>query len=92
MLGQLDTALAYCNEVLGENDQYWRAYSNRALIYVKLERFADAEKDLDKGEAISPNARTLKAVRRMLLDKTDPVSPTIIIDDRRNPAGDPDED
>ncbi len=92
MLGQLDTALAYCNEVLGENDQHWRAYSNRALIYLKLERFADAEQDLEKGEAISPNARTLKAVRRMLLDETNPVAPTIIIDDRRRPAEDPDED
>ncbi len=92
MLGQLDTALTYCNEVLSENDEHWRAYSNRALIYLKLERFADAEQDLEKGEAISPNARTLKAVRRLLLDETDPVSPTIIIDDRRSPPENSDED
>jgi len=92
MLGQLDTALAYCNEVLSENDQHWRAYSNRALIYVKLERFADAEEDLKKGEAISPNAKTLKAVRSMLLNETDPVSPTIVIDDRRSPPENSDED
>ena len=92
MLGQLDTALVYCNEVLDENDRHWRAYSNRALIFVKLERFAEAEEDLKKGEAINPNARTLKAVRRMLLDETDPVSPTIVIDDRRSPPESPDED
>ncbi len=92
MLGQLDTALGYCNEVLDENDEHWRAYSNRALIYVKLERFAEAEQDLKKGEAISPNAKTLKAVRRMLLDETDPVSPIIVIDDRRSSAGYSDED
>jgi len=92
MLGQLDTALAYCNEVLSENDQHWHAYSNRALIYVKLERFAEAEEDLKKGEAISPNARTLKAVRGMLLNETDPVSPTIVIDDRRSPPENSDED
>jgi tetratricopeptide (TPR) repeat protein len=92
MLGQLDTALAYCNEVLGENDRHWRSYSNRALIYMKLERFAEAEQDLEKGEAINPNAKTLKAVRRMLLDETNPVAPTIVIDDRRRPAEDPDED
>ena len=84
MLGEYDTALAYCNVVLDENDQHWRAYSNRALIYVKLKRYEDAELDLERGEAISPNSYTLRAVRRMLLDATHPVSPNIIIDDRRS--------
>ncbi len=92
MLREYDTALAYCNEVLGENDGHWRAYSNRALIYVKLGRFDDAKQDLEKGEAISPSSRTLKAVRRMLLDATNPVSPTIVIDDRRDFAEGADED
>ena len=92
MLREYDTALAYCDEVLGENDGYWRAYSNRALIYVKLGRLEDAERDLEKGEAISPNSRTLKAVRRMLLDATHPVSPIIIIDDRRDSTEGADED
>ncbi len=92
MLREYDTALAYCNEVLGENDGHWRAYSNRALIYVKLGRFDDAKQDLEKGEAISPSSRKLKTVRRMLLDETNPVSPIIVIDDRRNPAKDADED
>ena len=92
MLREYDTALAYCNEVLGENDGHWRAYSNRALIYVKLGRFEDAERDLAIGEAIRPSSRKLKAVRRMLLDATNPVSPTIIIDDRRDSADGADED
>ncbi len=92
MLGQLDTALAYCNEVLGENDRHWRAYSNRALIYLKLERYAEAEQDLEKGEAINSSSKTLKAVRRMLLDETNPVAPAIVIDDRRHPAENPDEE
>jgi tetratricopeptide (TPR) repeat protein len=92
MLREYDTALAYCNEVLGENDGHWRAYSNRALIYVKLGQFDDAERDLEKGEAISPSSRKLKAVRRMLLDATNPVSPTIVIDDRRDSAEGADED
>ncbi len=92
MLREYDTALAYCNEVLAENDEHWRSYSNRALIYVKLGRFDDAERDLEKGEAIRPSSRTLKAVRRMLLDATNPVSPTIVIDDRRDSTEGADED
>jgi len=87
MLEQLDTALEYCNKVLAENDRHWRAYSNRALVYVKLRRFDEAEQDLQRGEAIAPNARTLRAVRAMLLDAVQPVAPTVVIDDRRQPAG-----
>lgn len=91
LLNQLDTALSYCDQVLEKNDQYWRAYSNRALIYVKQKRYEEAEQDLQKGEAISPKSRTLKAVRTMLLDKTNPVAPEIVIDDRRTPVPDLDE-
>lgn len=87
---QYQTALKYCDEVLQESDRNWRAYSNRAIIYIKLERFEEAARDLLRGEEISPQARNLKAVRRMYEDATNPVSPHIIIDDRRNPptAGD----
>jgi tetratricopeptide (TPR) repeat protein len=92
MLREYDTALAYCDEVLAENDEHWRAYSNRALVYVKIGRFEDAEQDLQRGEAIKPSSRTLKAVRRMLLDATNPVSPTIVIDDRRDSTEGADED
>ncbi len=91
LLNQLDTALSYCDQVLEKNDQYWRAYSNRALIYVKQKRYEEAEQDLQKGEAISPKSRTLKAVRMMLLDQTNPVAPAIVIDDRRSPMPDVDE-
>ena len=92
MLEQLETALAYCDEVLADNDRYWRAYSNRALVYIKLKRFAEAEQDLQKGEAISPQSRTLKAVRKMLLDATNPVAPFVVIDDRRRAPDDADEE
>lgn len=84
LLEQYQLALDYCNEVLQENDRNWRALSNRALIYVKLQRFAEADRDLLQGEAISPQARTLIAVRRMYRDAVDPVSPNIVIDDRRS--------
>ena len=88
LLEQYQIALDYCDEVLQENDRNWRALSNRALIYVKLQRFAEADRDLLQGEAISPQARTLKAVRRMYRDATNPVSPSIIIDDRRRSPDD----
>ncbi|MDH3545889.1 MAG: tetratricopeptide repeat protein [Gammaproteobacteria bacterium] len=85
ILNKLEEALRYCNLVLEENDEHWRALNNRAIIYVKQRRFAEAEKDIDKGQELAPNSRTLKLVRAMLLDATNPVSPNIIIDDRRSP-------
>ncbi|MDH3429409.1 MAG: hypothetical protein OEQ14_05280 [Gammaproteobacteria bacterium] len=88
MLEQLETAISYCDQVLEESDQHWRAYSNRALAYVKLERFDEAEQDLQKAEALAENARTVKIVRSMLLDATNPVAPHIVIDERRQPADD----
>ncbi len=91
MLGQLETALTYCDQVLEQNDDYWRAYSNRALAYVKLGRFEEAEQDLQKAEALAKNARTVKVVRSMLLDAADPVAPQVVIDDRRQPTDDDEE-
>ncbi len=88
MLGQLETALTYCDKVLAKNDGHWRAYSNRALAYLKLGQFEQAEQDLQSAEAIAPNARNVKIIRSMLLDETDPVAPHIVIDDRRRPADD----
>jgi len=88
MLEELNTALSYCDQVLEKNDRYWRAYSNRALAYVKLERYDKAEQDLQKAEQLASNARTVKIVRSMLLDATDPVAPHIVIDERRQPEDD----
>ena len=83
LLDQLDTALQYCNRVIEANDRHWRSYSNRALIFVRLERYAEAERDLGHAEAIAPKATTVKRVRAMLLDAVEPVTPRIEIDDRR---------
>jgi tetratricopeptide (TPR) repeat protein len=83
MINQLDTALEYCNMLLLSNDRHWRGYNNRALIYVMRKEYEKAEKDLAIGQDINPNASTLKVVKGMLLDATDPVTPDIIIDDRK---------
>lgn len=91
MLGDLQTGLEFCDRVIAETDLNWRAYSNRALIYIRMQRFDDADADLEKAEAISPNARTLRAVRAMWLDAVEPVAPSIVIDDRRRTPGENDE-
>ena len=85
MLDDLETALDYCNQVIEKTDRHWRAYSNRALIYVKLGRLEEAEADLQRAEDMAPRARPVRAVRSMLRDRIDPVAPSIIIDDRRVP-------
>jgi tetratricopeptide (TPR) repeat protein len=83
MLSDLESALKYCNMLLESNERHWRGLNNRALIYVMSEQYEKAEQDLLLGQEINPNARTLKVVKSMLLDATDPVSPNIIIDDRK---------
>ncbi|MDH3337723.1 MAG: tetratricopeptide repeat protein [Gammaproteobacteria bacterium] len=86
MLKELDTALSYCDQVIEQNDRHWRAYSNRALAYIGLQRYEEADKDLQKAEALAANSRKVKTVRAMLLDATDPVEPEIVIDERRQAA------
>jgi len=88
MLGQVDEALANCDKALADNNRNWRAYSNRALVYIELGRFDDAEADVIRGQELAPNAKNLKIVKGMLLDETDPVTPNIVIDDRRGPVDD----
>lgn len=84
LLRRYEDGLDYCNMVLEVNDRHWRALNNRALIYIKMRRFEEADADLTAGEKISPNAKSLQAVRKMYLDATHPVSPSVVIDDRRD--------
>ena len=74
--------IAYCDMAIEENDRNWRAYSNRALAYLRLGQFDDAGKDIERGQELAPNARSLKVVKSMLLDETQPVDAIITIDDR----------
>ena len=88
MLERLDEALQACNRALELDERHWRSYSNRALVYLKQERYPEAERDISAGEALNPNARTLRTLRAMYRDAVDPVAPSIIIDDRREAAAD----
>lgn len=83
MIDDLDSALMYCNMLLLDNERHWRGLNNRALIYVLQKEYEKAEKDISIAQEVNPNARTVKVVKGMLLDKTQPVESNIIIDDRK---------
>ena len=88
MLDQPEEALPYCNAALEIHERHWRALNNRALAYIKLGRFEEADIDLTQAEDIAPSARSVKLTRSMLLDATDPVAPHVIVDDRRQAPDD----
>ena len=54
---------------------------------MELERFEESAADVERGIELSPYAKKLKLTRARLLDATNPVEPTVEIDDRRNVAG-----
>ncbi|HSG97259.1 MAG TPA: tetratricopeptide repeat protein [Woeseiaceae bacterium] len=84
MLGRAEEALEACNEVLSLDPNYWRAYNNRALVLLELGRHEESRADIERGEALQPRSRNLKRTKAWFLDATEPVEPTVEIDDRRN--------
>lgn len=82
-LALYDNALKYCEILLARNDENWRGYNNRAIIFILTKQWEKAEQDLIRGEALNPNARTLKIARSMYMDAVHPVAPEIEIDDRQ---------
>jgi tetratricopeptide (TPR) repeat protein len=86
MMGQLQPALDACNEVVELDPKFWRAYNNRALVLLEMGRYEESAADVDKGIELRPNARKLQRTRAKLLDVTNPVEPTVEIDDRRDAA------
>lgn len=91
MLEQFDEAMKYCELLLRRDEDNWRAYNNRAVIYIKTEQYERAEADLKRGEELRPGAHTLKVARAMYMDAVHPVSPEVIVDDR-DPAEREDEE
>jgi tetratricopeptide (TPR) repeat protein len=92
MLKDYDEALKYCNQVLERNDRNWRGYNNRALIYIHTKQYDQAHADLEKGEELNPDARTLQIARAMYLDAVEPVTPEVEIDDREVESPDEEEE
>jgi len=83
LLEQLDTALEHCNWVLERYESHWRTYNNRALVYLGMERFEEAEADIRRGQTLKPGSEKLKEVKGMYLDEVAPVMEQILIDERR---------
>jgi Flp pilus assembly protein TadD len=59
MLKQWDEALQHCNTALTLDQNNWRAFNNRAAIYVAKGQYDHAMADLRAGLEIAPNSRTL---------------------------------
>ena len=88
MLDNYEEAVPWCDRALDIRSRNWRALVNRSLAYLKLGRLEEAEADLLLAEEIAPGARSVKLVRSIYLDVTDPVAPHVIIDDRRQDTAD----
>jgi tetratricopeptide (TPR) repeat protein len=82
-LDRPETALAYCDKALDLNPRHWRALCNRAVVFIQLGDPAAADVDLTLAESIAPNSRSVQAARGLWRDTTDPVEPSIVIDDSR---------
>jgi len=89
MLSGYEEAVHWCDQALELRSENWRARINRSHAYLRLGQFERAKADLEAAEEIAPGARSVKLVRSMYLDATDPVVPHVVIDDRRQ--GDDDE-
>lgn len=94
LIEQAQAALEHCDWVLERDAAHWRTYNNRALVYLHLKRYRESEEDIRKGQELRPGSKKLKIVRGLYLDETQPVTPKIEIDDRRNggSAGAPEAD
>ncbi len=75
MVEQLGKALEHCDWVLERYDTHWRTYNNRALVYLRLERYAESAEDIRRGQALRPNSIKLKTTRSMLRDAARSVEP-----------------
>ena len=88
MANQPQKALDACNRVIKDDPDFWRAYNNRALVYLELGRYEESEADIQRGQELRPKSKNLKLTKAKLLDATDPVVPSVEIDERRSAGED----
>jgi tetratricopeptide (TPR) repeat protein len=84
MINKPQDALKACNEVIEMDPKFWRAYNNRALVLMELGRFEESEADVQRGQELRPKSKNLRLTKAKLLDATNPVEPTVEIDERRS--------
>ncbi len=84
LVSQYETALEHCNWVIEREPNHWRTYNNRAIVFLRMERFEDSEADIRKGQRLNPHSENLKEVKGMYLDEVEPVREHITIDERRD--------
>jgi len=66
LLKQWAEALAQCNAALALNASNWRAYNNRAAVYIGQGLYDLGQRDLEAGLALAPGAATLRESMRIL--------------------------
>ena len=89
LVQQYESALEHCNWVIENDPNHWRTYNNRAIVYLRLERYDESEADIRKGQQLRPHSEKLKEVKGMYLDEVEPVKEHITIDDRRDGTSQP---
>ena len=88
LLNRPEEALKACDQVIELDPKYWRAYNNRALVYLELGELQKSEADVMRGEELRPKSRNLQLTKSRVLDALHPVEPTVEIDDRRSSGED----
>ena len=83
LIDKPEQALDYCNRVIEMDTDFWRAYNNRALVYLALGRYAESEADIETGQTLRPKSSKLRDTKAMFLDTVSPVEPIVEIDERR---------
>jgi tetratricopeptide (TPR) repeat protein len=66
LLKQWAEALTQCNAALALDASNWRAYNNRAAIYIGQGLYDLGQRDLEAGLALAPGAATLRESMRIL--------------------------
>ena len=88
MINKPKDALKACDAVIELDPDFWRAYNNRALVYLELGQLKESEADVMRGEELRPKSRNLQITKSKVLDALHPVEPTVEIDERRNAGED----
>ncbi len=65
LLKQWEDALEHCNQAVELDSTNWRAFNNRAAIYVAKGLYDLAIRDIEVGLTLAPNSRTLQESMRV---------------------------